>query len=92
MSNELWNLHCTRSNDEESDFDSVTEWASNYIISLERRLAECQAQTPLTEGPWEEQAYRAGKRDALREAIDCARNAYESGDVLEKLINMAKLN
>ena len=43
MSNELWNLHCTRSNDEESDFDSVTEWASSYILSLERRLAECQA-------------------------------------------------
>ena len=31
-----------------------------------------------------------GRREALLEAIDCARNAYESGDVLERLINMAK--
>jgi hypothetical protein len=30
------------------------------------------------------------QREALLEAIDCARNAYESGDVLERLINMAK--
>jgi hypothetical protein len=30
------------------------------------------------------------QREELLEAIDCARNAYESGDVLEKLMNMAK--
>jgi Ran GTPase-activating protein (RanGAP) involved in mRNA processing and transport len=33
---------------------------------------------------------KQAKREALLEAIDCARNAYESGDVLERLINMAK--
>jgi DNA repair exonuclease SbcCD ATPase subunit len=35
-------------------------------------------------------AIKQAKREALLKAIDCARNAYESGDVLEKLLNMVK--
>lgn len=44
MSNELWNIHATANpNAECSDFETVTEWAADYIVHLETELAKLRA-------------------------------------------------
>ena len=79
-------------------FEMDAEFYPKRVAELEKQLAECQAQTPLAEGPWEEQAYNAGKKEGQREALLDAKHVAENmmalGYKIEAIVgdisNMAK--
>lgn len=56
------------------------EWIKNSIFTQQFRTKE----------EWMRLVWNAGQREALLEAVQIARNEYEAGDVLEKLIKRAK--
>jgi hypothetical protein len=67
---------------------NASYWKLQYD-SVCKQLAECQAQLAKRH-LYADDMKKQWQREALLDAIDCARNAYESGDVLEKLIKRAK--
>lgn len=62
--------------------DQTIEDCAKKLNAQGKQLAECQAQTPLAEGPWEEQAYNAGKKDGRREALLEAASECCASDIL----------